>query len=477
MVRSRKENSIIKLFEDWSGERVHDITPLPLSGSNRDYYRITGETRRAIGVYNPDKKENQAFLSFSGFFHSVGLAVPEIYAVNEMMDIYLEQDLGDTTLFSYLTETRKGDRFPDEVISIYKQVLEELVRFQIKGGAGIDYGVCYPRSSFDKQSMLWDMHYFKYYFLKLAHIPFDEQKLEDDFERFSDYLLQAWDEFFLYRDFQSRNVMLCDGKPYFIDYQGGRKGALQYDLASILYDAKADIPESVRTGLMGYYMNHAGEKLIGNAEEFIEHYYGYVLIRIMQALGAYGFRGFYERKEHFLRSIPYAIENIKYILGNVHIPCEMPALMDALEKLTQSEKLRKLGTRKKELMVVIKSFSYRKGIPADNSGHGGGFVFDCRALPNPGRLEEFRDLTGKDEAVIQYLQKEPAVEEFLRHATSLVDQTVENYIERNFIHLSVNFGCTGGRHRSVYAAETLANHLKERYDIRVEVVHTDEVME
>ncbi len=476
MIRSRKENSIIILFGDWSGEPVHDIIPLPLSGSNREYFRITGKKRSAIGVYNPDKRENRAFLSFSDFFRSVDLAVPEIYAVNELMDIYLEQDLGDTTLYSYLAETRKGKEFPEEVISIYRKVLEELIQFQVKGGAGIDYGVCYPRSSFDKQSMLWDMHYFKYYFLKLAHIPFDEQKLEDDFDRFSDFLLQVWDQFFLYRDFQSRNVMLLERKPYFIDYQGGRKGALQYDLASILYDAKADLPEPVRVDLMKHYMDRAGEKLIGNAEAFIEHYYGYVLIRILQALGAYGFRGFYERKEHFLRSIPYAIDNVKYLLDNVHIPCEMPALMDALEKLTRSEKLRKLGTRKKELMVVIKSFSYRKGSPADNSGHGGGFVFDCRALPNPGRLEEFRELTGKDEAVIQYLLKEPAVEEFLRHATVLVDQTVENYIERNFTHLSINFGCTGGRHRSVFAAETLAKHLKERYNIRVALVHEEDVM-
>jgi len=222
LVRSRKENSIIKLFEDWAGETVRDFNPLPLSGSNREYFRIIGKSKSAIGVYNPDKNENRAFLSFSDFFQSVDLPVPEIYAVNEMMDMYLEQDLGDITLYSFLTESRRGEEFPEKVVPIYKQVLEELVRFQVEGGAGIDYGVCYPRSSFDKQSMLWDMHYFKYYFLKLAHIPFDEQKLEDDFDRFSNYLLQAWNDFFLYRDFQSRNVMLCEGKPYFIDYQGGR---------------------------------------------------------------------------------------------------------------------------------------------------------------------------------------------------------------------------------------------------------------
>ena len=321
------------------------------------------------------------------------------------------------------------------------------------------------------------MHYFKYYFLKLAQIPFDEQSLEDDFDRFANYLLQARSDFFLYRDFQSRNIMLSDNIPYFIDYQGGRKGALHYDLASLLYDAKADIPEQTRMELLNHYITVAGSQSIGDKEKFIDHYYGFVLVRIMQALGAYGFRGFYERKEHFLQSIPFAIENLRSLLKKVHFSFEMPALLNALEKLTRSEKLMSLGSHKKELVVTINSFSYRKGIPQDNSGNGGGFVFDCRALPNPGRLEEFQKLTGKDQQVIDYLQNDPAVEEFLRHATVLIDQAVENYIQRNFTHLSVNFGCTGGRHRSVYAAENLAKHIRERYGTRVELVHTEDVIE
>ena len=475
MVQNRKEKLLIKLFEDWSGESAEGIHPLPLSGSNRDYFRIPCEKQSAIGVYNSDKKENRAFISFSNHFRSVGLAVPEIYAVNELTDVYLEQDLGDITLYSYLSERRSGEEFPEDVISIYKLVVEELVRFQVDGGRNLDYEVCYPRGSFDKQSMLWDMHYFKYYFLKLAQIPFDEQNLEDDFDRFSNYLLQAPSEYFLYRDFQSRNIMLFDGVPYFIDYQGGRKGALQYDLASLLYDAKANMPEHIRFELLNHYISHAGKELVGNEKEFIDYYYGFVLVRILQALGAYGFRGFYERKEHFLQSIPYAIENLKNLLKKIQFPFEIPALLDALEKLTRSEKLKALDRPKKELVVTVSSFSYRKGIPADDSGNGGGFVFDCRALPNPGRLEEFRKLTGKDKEVITYLQNELAVEEFLRHTTSLVDQTIENYIQRNFTHLSISFGCTGGRHRSVYAAENLASHLKERYKVRIKLNHTEEM--
>ncbi len=472
MKQIKKEEQLKKLYEDWSGESAGKILQLPLSGSNREYYRINGETRTAIGVYNPNKKENEAFISFSRHFGSLGLAVPELFLVDDTMEFYLEQDLGDINLYSFLSETRKTDEFPAEAVEIYKKALEELIRFQLEGGKDIDYSVCYPRAMFDKQSMLWDMHYFKYYFLKLAQVPFDEQNLEDDFNRFSDYLLQTPAEYFLYRDFQSRNIMLLDGSPHFIDYQGGRKGALQYDLASLLYDAKADIPEDIRSMLLDYYISSAGSNLIGDEQEFKEYYYGFVLIRIMQALGAYGFRGFYERKKHFLQSIPYAIGNLKILLEKVRFPVEIPSLLNALEKMIVSEKLRSLEIPQNELLVSISSFSYRKGIPGDDSGNGGGFVFDCRALPNPGRLEEYKILTGKDEEIIRYLEGKPEVVKFLNHTTWLVEQAVENYMERSFTHLAINFGCTGGRHRSVFSAENLAKHLKEKYNVRVELQHT-----
>ena len=292
-------------------------------------------------------------------------------------------------------------------------MVENLPRFQIEAAKDLDYSVCYPRNSFDKQSMMWDLNYFKYYFLKLSKIPFDEQKLEDDFQLFTDFLLKAGREYFLYRDFQSRNIMLLNGEPYFIDYQGGRKGALQYDIASLLYDAKADIPKEVRNHLLEKYIEAASKFTHIDRQSFLQFYYGYVYIRIMQALGAYGFRGFYERKAHFLKSVPYAIKNLEDLLHTTNLPIEIPALRDAWSRLIQSTFLRQLGDVELKLTVRIQSFSYRRGIPWDERGHGGGFVFDCRSLPNPGRLEEFKTLTGNDAKTIEFLEKENDVNKYL----------------------------------------------------------------
>ncbi|RMD98997.1 MAG: phosphotransferase enzyme family protein, partial [Calditrichaeota bacterium] len=300
----RHRDHLAKLFERWAGQAPTKIVPLPAHGSDRKYYRLFGAKKTAIGAYNPDRKENIAFLTFSQQFHELGLPVPEIYLQDLDRDIYLEQDLGDTTLFSFLSEIREKEGFSDKIVQAYERVVEWLPRFQIQAARTLDFSVCYPRASFDRQSMMWDLNYFKYYFLKLAKIPFNEQDLEDDFQRFVDFLLQAERDFFLYRDFQSRNVMLVDGQPYFIDYQGGRRGALQYDIASLLFDAKADIPVEIRQDLLERYIREVSRWLPMERETFLQYYYGYVLIRIMQALGAYGFRGFYERKKHFLRSVP-----------------------------------------------------------------------------------------------------------------------------------------------------------------------------
>ena len=424
-------------------------------------------------MYNPDFKENRAFIEFSKEFHRNELPVPEIYKEDIERSIYLVEDLGDTTLYAYLTQIKAQLGFNEELKDIYKKVLDKLVLFQSRGGESINYQYCYPRSSFDKQSMMWDLHYFKYYFLKLAGISFDEQNLENDYQTFADFLLDADRDFFMYRDFQSRNVMLRGGDPYFIDYQGGRKGALQYDLASILYDAKADIPEEVREELLSYYLKQAGKIIKIDEKKFIEHYKGYVLIRIMQALGAYGFRGFYERKEHFLQSIPYAIQNLKHLLKK-ELPVEIPDLRAALTQLTHSKKLEKIAHMKKELTVQINSFSYKRGIPVDESGHGGGFVFDCRAVHNPGRYEEYRNLTGKDKKVIDFLDKRQDMKVFLKQSQSLVEQAIENYLERGFTNLMVSFGCTGGRHRSVYSAEYLASMLDKEYDLKIELKHREQ---
>ena len=342
-MKTSLEHDLEQLFEQWSGEIAQRFSPLPPSGSYREYYRISGEQQTALGVCNRDRKENIAFLTFSKYFYHKDLAVPEIYGEDLDRHFYLIQDLGDTTLFSYLTAIRQNGSFPDELITWYKRVLEELPRFQILSGEELNYAVCYPRSQFDKQSMLWDLNYFKYYFLKLAKISFDEQALEDDFQTFTNFLLQADCHYFLYRDFQSRNIMLHQARPYFIDYQGGRRGALQYDVASLLYDAKADIPQPIRLELFDHYIDVVNRHIHFDLKTFREHYYGYVLIRVMQAMGAFGFRGFYEKKEHFLQSVPYAIKNLEWLLETVQLPIDIPEITHVLNQLVDSEALKSLG--------------------------------------------------------------------------------------------------------------------------------------
>jgi aminoglycoside/choline kinase family phosphotransferase len=468
-----KEKKLTGLFYNWSGIKANYFSNLLPSGSAREYYRISFKNKSAIGVFNPDKKENIAFLNFSRHFLSNGLRVPEIYNEDLKNNIYLIQDLGDETLFSFINKVRKDESFPQELTFFYKKVIEQLPRFQVIAGRHLDYSVCYPRPAFDMQSMMWDLNYFKYYFLKLAKVPFDEQHLEDDFRQLCNFLLQTEGNFFLYRDFQSRNVMIFEDQPYFIDYQGGRKGALQYDLASLLYDAKADIPQQVRIELLYYYLEAVNKILPVGEKEFIKYYYGFILIRILQAMGAYGYRGFYERKEHFLQSIPYSLNNLKWILDNISIPVKIPTLLATLNLMVESKELKKYerNIKSNTLTVTINSFSYYKGIPEDETGNGGGFVFDCRGINNPGRQEQFRFLTGKDKEVAEFLQAQSEIEKFLSDVYSLVDRSVDNYRERMFNHLMVSFGCTGGQHRSVYCAEQLAKHLMEKYNIKIKINH------
>ncbi len=467
------EEQLKLLLEKQCRQKLLRLEPLPAHGSARKYFRLYTSRQTYIGTHNSDKAENAAFLSFSRHFQKFNLPVPEIYAEDLRQDIYIQEDLGDLTLFEYLSSVRSEEGFSNRIISVYEKVLKILPKFQITAAKELDYSYCYPRQSFDKQSMMWDLNYFKYYFLKLAQIPFNEQKLEDDFQHFSDFLLSAERDYFLYRDFQSRNIMLLQEIPYFIDYQGGRRGALQYDIASLLYDAKAEIPAETRNYLLDQYIEILGEYISLNRETFISYYYGYVFIRIMQALGAYGFRGFYERKEQFLKSVPYAIANLEYLLHSVNLPLPLPALTDAWTKLVQSTLLRQLTDVRSHLKVRIQSFSYKRGIPSDEKGHGGGFVLDCRALPNPGRYAEYSDVTGNDEKVIEYLKNKKVVQLFLENTYQLVDQTVINYQQRNFTDLLVTFGCTGGQHRSVYCANQLAQHLKTKFDIEVEIRHLE----
>jgi aminoglycoside/choline kinase family phosphotransferase len=430
--------------------------------------------RRIIGVEHADHDENLAFISFSRHFRTAGLPVPEIYAEDQAQGIYLEEDLGDTTLFDLLQRER-GDSpdIPDAVASVYEEAVRLLARFQIEAGRGLDTSLCYPHAAFDRRSMMWDLNYFKYYFLKLAEVSFHEQKLENDFDALCAYLLRAPSDFLLYRDFQSRNIMVRDGKPWLIDYQGCRRGALPYDLASILLDSKANLPFAFRDRLKEVYLKAAAALTPIDRARFDEFFRGFSLIRILQALGAYGYRGFYERKTHFLQSVPYAIRNLEHLMEEGDLPVALPSLNEALRRIVRSTRLREIVAAPLPLTVRIESFSYKGGYPEDSSGHGGGFVFDCRALPNPGREQRFALLTGRDPEVADWLLKHNEAGKFLAQINLLLAPVIETYQKRHFSHLSVAFGCTGGQHRSVTCSEALARSLRERAGITVEVHHRE----
>ena len=462
-----------QLFEEHFRSAVTRVQPLRghLGGSGRNLVRLTNGQASAIGVLYDVLEENIAFLEFSRHFRRHGLPVPEIYAEDLSRGAYLEEDLGDTTLFDFVAKNRSGEHISPNAVEVYRKVAALLPRFQVEAGRDLNYKVCYPRSSFDHRSIAWDLNYFKYYFLKLAGVPFNEQALEDDFDRLTNFLLTAGRDYFLYRDFQSRNIMLRDGGPWFVDYQGGRKGALQYDIASLLYDSKADLSPALRQQLLDHYLDSLAQYAPIGRDAFLHHYYAFVYIRLMQALGAYGFRGFYERKPLFLQSVPYALKNIRWLLHNVELPLQLPALLEAFAKMIGSENLQKLNHEDDHFVVRVFSFSFHGEAPKDESGNGGGFVFDGRGLPNPGREERFKPLTGKDAPVIAYLEHQESVHRFLGNVTALVDSTVSSYQARGFKNLMISFGCTGGQHRSVYLAEQLARHLRAKNGVEVRVRH------
>jgi aminoglycoside/choline kinase family phosphotransferase len=483
-----------RLFEQHFHAPPDRVQPLQgqLGGSGRVIVRLSTASQSAIGILYDVREENVAFIEFSRHFRRHGLPVPEIYADDLSHGAYIEQDLGDTTLFEFLVANRAGENIAPAVVDAYIKVVRTLPRFQVEAGRDLNYKVCYPRASFDRQSIAWDLNYFKYYFLRLAGIAFSEQALENDFSRLAKFLLTAPRDYFLYRDYQSRNVMLLNGEPFFLDYQGGRKGALHYDIASLLYDAKADLPPALRENLLTHYTD-ALRGMIGlERDAFMHHYYAFVYARIMQALGAYGFRGFYERKPHFLQSVPYAIKNLRWLLQNATLPIALPALTSAFQGIVDSQKLltmvaegdRRRSTDKPQpllpaaatdkLVARIFSFSFhRGGPPKDETGHGGGFVFDARSLPNPGREERFKMLTGKDAPVIDYLRQHKSVDEYLKNAEALVDASISNYQGRGFKSLTASFGCTGGQHRSVYLAEQMAKHLRTKAGVEVVLRHVE----
>jgi aminoglycoside/choline kinase family phosphotransferase len=465
-------NSLKSLFKKYYGSQASEIFPLPPSGSNRQYFRLKKNDFTAIAAYNPDRAENEAFLYITGKLKAAGANVPEIYAENLNQHVYLQQDLGDMDLFKKKAEEHHDGN--EGYIDWYKKVIENMPSIQYRAAKDFDFSKCYPRHAFDKQSMHWDLNYFKYHFLKLAYTPFHEQKLEDDFHVFVDFLMEAPSDFFLFRDFQSRNIMIHDEKVWFIDYQGGRKGALQYDLASLLFEAKTSLSPEIRIQLLNYYQDIFSEYSFFDRKIFMKYFPGFALIRILQAFGAYGYRGYFERKPYFLQSIPPAITNLRWLLSNYDLGINVPHLTETLHKMADQPAFQVSTATSGKLTVSINSFSYRKGMPEDFTGNGGGFVFDCRVLPNPGRLEEFRSLNGKDKPVVDFLADKQEVNIFIERVCQLVGASIDEYISRGYEHLMVSFGCTGGQHRSVYCAETLYRVLKNKYNINLSLKHKEQ---
>ncbi len=468
-------DTIEKVYESWSGKPSVSIDVLPQSGSERRYFRIhTGKGYSLLATYGANIQENESFLYFSNHFYKKQLPVPEIYFISEDRLIYLQQDFGDVSLSSQLE--KEGNT--STLYSLFKESLQNIANLQVKGNAGLDYKKCLTNKEFGKQAILADLLYFKYYFLDALRKPYDKQRLLDDFDALSNYLTHTEYKYFMFRDFQSRNIMIKpDGGLGFIDYQGGMKGAPQYDVASLLWQAKANLPDEWKNNLLNDYMDFF-EETIGTTIDrniFKTQYNGYVLLRLLQVLGAYGFRGLFERKAHFLTSIPLALQNLKTFLNNQSIGISVPEFKKVLDICTSNEVIEQFtplqAIDSTPLVVKICSFSYRNELPVDETENGGGFIFDCRGILNPGRVDVMKTQHGRDKAVKDFLEQQTQMPDFLNSVFDIVDISVEEYIKRGFESLMVSFGCTGGQHRSVYAADALARHLKNKFKVRIELTH------
>jgi len=473
--------SLSQLFYEATGKKAGEQTALTASGSNRRYYRIVSEDGSAsvIGVQGTSRDENHAFLYMAELFLKKGLDVPRVLAVSDDEMNYVQQDLGNVLLFDYIAEGRKTGVFSAAEKEMLRKTVRGLAKFQVLAAEQFDFNQCYPQPEFNLRSIQWDLNYFKYCFLKPTGLDFQEDKLENEFERLAYILLKSNMNAFMYRDFQSRNVMICTNEqgelvPYFIDFQGGRKGPVYYDVASFLWQAKANFHPDLREELVEVYLEELQKYMPVDHDEFYETLKHFVLFRTMQVLGAYGYRGYFEKKPHFLQSIPFAIDNLRHLLK--YASEDYPYLIQVLKEMTEMKQFKDVGVRK-PLVVRVFSFSYKKGIPADATGNGGGFVFDCRAINNPGKYERYQFFTGMDEPVISFLEEDGEILPFLEQAYQMVDFSVKRYMDRGFQNLMVSFGCTGGQHRSVYAAEKMAAHINEKFGVEVQLIHREQNME
>ncbi len=469
--------SVKEFFQTFSSNEIKSFEKLPQSGGDRIYFRITTNDKSYIATYNENIRENNAFLNFTYHLKKINAPLPEIYKVHPCNKMYLQEDFGDTSLLNKLEQ----NGLTDYVYGLFQKSLKNLAWLQIKGSKNFDYRDCITSKEFGKQAILSDLLYFKYYFLNPLKIAYDKEKLIDDFEALSNYLTHVPHKYFMFRDFQSRNIFIKNDEVYFIDYQGGMQGALQYDVASLLWQAKANLPDDWKNSLLDYYIDCVSEILPAPVDRvrFISQYNGYVLIRLLQVLGAYGFRGLFERKAHFLISIPLALSNLKWFLENKNTGIALPEFERVLQLIVQDDIVEKFkpvqATAATSLVIKINSFSFLKsGYPKEDSEHGGGFVFDCRGLLNPGRFEEFKSINGRSKTVIDFLEQRTKMPEFLNSVYNIVDISVEDYIRRNFSSLTISFGCTGGQHRSVYAADALARHLRNKFRVPIELHHIEQ---
>jgi len=464
------EEKLKELFESYTGQKLVETHELRSSGSNRRYFRLSGGNVTVVGVLGTSHAENHAFIELSRHFKEKQLHVPTVLAVSEDGMAYIQEDLGDKVLYDLVAQGRESGEYSSYECGLLCKTMEMLPRFQFKGAEGIDYNVCYPQPEFDARMVDFDLNYFKYCFLKATGVDFNEVQLQDDFERFKADLLEDMGNTFMYRDFQARNVLFKDGEPYFIDYQGGRRGPIYYDVASFVWQARSRYPEELKKELVKTYLRALKGYMEVDEEKFHERLRLFVLFRTLQVLGAYGFRGYFEKKPHFLASVPYALDNLRRLLNT---PFEdYPYLTGILQKLTTMRQFYEIAEDKR-LKVSIYSFAYKKGIPVDSTGNGGGYVFDCRSINNPGKYEHYRQFTGRDAEVIRFLEDDGEVLKFLDSVYTLVDSHVKRFMERKFTHLQVCFGCTGGQHRSVYCAEHLAEHLSGKFNIKISITHRE----
>jgi aminoglycoside/choline kinase family phosphotransferase len=468
---------VSNFFKTVVKDPVLSFEKLPKSGGDRIYFRIVTSKKNYIGTYNDNVRENEAFLYFTNQFHGIDAPVPEIYYIHPDKKMYLQEDLGNVSLLNELEKHGENEY----VFDLFKKSLNALAHLQILSDKKMDYSMCLTSKEFGSQAIMSDLLYFKYYFLDTLKIPYEKEKLFDDFEALSNYLTHVEFKFFMFRDFQSRNIYVRDNQVFFIDYQGGMKGALHYDAASMLWQARANLSNEWKSKLLEYYMDCVGYVLGTPVDRtrFSGQYSGYVLIRILQVLGAYGFRGLFERKAQFLTSIPLALKNLKWSMAHNTVGIAMPEFERLMKIIVGDDVVNRFVPLTADsscpLIVKINSFSYKKeGIPKDNSDNGGGFVFDCRGILNPGRLDEFKNLTGRDKAVMDFLEQRTKMPEFLNGVYNILDINVEDYIQRKFSSLMISFGCTGGQHRSVYAADAAARYLRNKFKVKIELNHIEQ---